>query len=67
MDDRLTGILIDSFPKILIPGLIRTIPLTAISFALAMVIAVAVALIQVAEVPVLKQIARFYIWIIRGT
>ncbi len=67
MEDRLTAILIDSFPKILIPGLIRTIPLTAISFALAMVIAVAVAIIQVADVPVLKQIARFYIWIIRGT
>ena len=58
---------IDSFWDILLPGLLVTIPLTAISFALALVIAVIVALIQFANVPVLSQIARFYIWIIRGT
>ena len=58
---------IDSFWDILLPGLLVTIPLTAISFALALVIAVVVALIQFANVPVLSQIARFYIWIIRGT
>lgn len=58
---------IDSFWDILLPGLLVTIPLIAISFALALVIAVVVALIQFANVPVLSQIARFYIWIIRGT
>ena len=58
---------IDSFWDILLPGLIVTIPLTALSFALAMVIAVIVALIQFASVPILSQIARFYIWVIRGT
>ena len=58
---------LDSFWDILLPGLLVTIPLTAISFALALVIAVIVALIQFAGVPVLRQIARFYIWIIRGT
>lgn len=58
---------IDSFWDILLPGLLVTIPLTAISFALALVIAVIVALIQFANVPVLSQIARLYIWIIRGT
>ena len=58
---------LDSFWVILLPGLLVTIPLTAISFALALVIAVIVALIQFAGVPVLSQIARFYIWIIRGT
>ncbi len=58
---------LDSFWDILLPGLLVTIPLTAISFALALVIAVIVALIQFAGVPVLSQIARFYIWIIRGT
>lgn len=57
----------DSFPKILIPGLTRTIPLTVISFSLAMVIAVAVALVQFANVKGLKQVCRFYIWVIRGT
>lgn len=67
MNERLIRILIDSFPKILIPGLTRTIPLTAISFSLAMVVAVAVALIQFANVKGLKQLCRFYIWVIRGT
>lgn len=57
----------DSFPKILIPGLTRTIPLTVISFSLAMVIAVAVALVQFADIKGLKQVCRFYIWVIRGT
>lgn len=67
MNQRLLGILVDSFPKILIPGLTRTIPLTAISFSLAMVIAVAVALAQFANIKGLKQVCRFYIWVIRGT
>lgn len=67
MNQRLLGILVDSFPKILIPGLTRTIPLTVISFSLAMVIAVAAALVQFADVKGLKQVCRFYIWVIRGT
>ena len=64
---RLWGILVDSFGKILLPGLTVTIPLTAISFTLALIIAVAVALVQFAHVPVLQRLARFYIWVIRGT
>lgn len=67
MSERLIHILSDSFMKILIPGIEMTIPLTIISFILALVIAIVVALIQCANIPVLKQIARFYIWIIRGT
>lgn len=67
LDSRLIDIFVDSFPKILIPGLTATVPLTAISFSLAMVIAVAVALVQYARVPVLRQLCRFYIWVIRGT
>lgn len=66
-NSRLVTILVESFPKILIPGLVRTIPLTAIAFSLAMVIAVAVALVQFANVRGLKQVCRLYIWIIRGT
>lgn len=57
----------DSFGKILVPGLVYTIPLTAISFTLALVIAVAVALVQFANIKGLNGMARFYIWIIRGT
>lgn len=65
--ERLWGILADSFFKILLPGLTMTIPLTVISFSIAMVIATVVALIQFANVKVLKPLARFYIWVIRGT
>ncbi|MFG6351496.1 MAG: amino acid ABC transporter permease [Oscillospiraceae bacterium] len=64
---RLLDIILDSFWKILLPGLTVTIPLTAIAFSLAMVIAVAAALAQFARVPVVRQLCRFYIWVFRGT
>ena len=67
MNSKLIELLIDSFGQILLPGLMMTIPLTVISFSLAMVIAIVTALVQFANVRVLKQIARFYIWVIRGT
>ena len=51
----------------LLPGLTVTIPLTAIAFSCALVIAVIVALVQFAQVKVLRKVARFYIWIFRGT
>lgn len=64
---RLWELFIESFPKILLPGIAVTIPLTVISFAFALIIAVITALVQFADIKVLKQIARFYIWIFRGT
>ena len=67
MSERLLHILLDSFPKMLIPGLTMTIPLTAIAFTCAMVIAIAAAMTQYARVPILTQLCRFYIWIFRGT
>ena len=67
INERLAGILTDSFWKILLPGLTVTIPLTVIAFSLAMVIAVAAALVQFAGVRVLRQLCRFYIWVFRGT
>ena len=67
MTERLAQILADSFFKILIPGITVTIPLTALSFSISLVISVAVALVQFAQVPVLTKLARLYIWIIRGT
>ena len=63
----LWSLFLESFPKILLPGLTMTIPLTAIAFSIALVIAVIVAMIQYAKVPVLRQLCRFYIWVIRGT
>jgi len=67
MNERLWNILVDSFPKLLRYGVEVTIPLTILSFLLALVVAVIVALIQYANVKVLRQVCRFYIWIIRGT
>ena len=67
MSERLIGILTDAFPKLLQYGLKVTVPLTVLSFALALFIAIVVAVIQYANVKVLKQLCRIYIWIIRGT
>lgn len=67
MTQDVISLVIDSFWKILLPGLTVTIPLTAVSFALAMVISIAVALIQYCGTPILTPITRFYIWVIRGT
>ena len=67
MSQDVISLVIDSFWKILLPGLTVTIPLTAVIFALAMVISIAVALIQYRGTPILTPITRFYIWVIRGT
>ena len=67
MSEHLWSILVESFPRILIPGLTMTIPLTVLAFSLAMVIAVAVAMVQYAHVKLLTPLCRFYIWVIRGT
>ena len=67
MSGRLWTLFLESIPNNLVPGQTVTIPLTVISFSLALILATAVALVQFANVPVLKQLARFYIWIFRGT
>ena len=67
MSERLWGILTDSFPKLLGYGIRVTIPLTVLSFGLALAVALVIALIQYADVKGLRQICRFYIWIVRGT
>ena len=67
MSERLFGIITSSFFKILIPGIKITIPLTLLSFALSLVIGLLLAIVQVANIKVLRQFARFYIWVFRGT
>ncbi len=67
MTERVARILIESFPKILLPGLKMTVPLTVLAFSLGLVIAVITALIQYVKIPVIKEISRFYIWVVRGT
>ena len=66
-NDKVLELLVSSFPKILEFGLKVTLPLAAIAFVLSTVLAVLVAMVQYANTPVLRQICRVYIWIIRGT
>ena len=67
MDERIIELLRVSFFQILLPGLKVTVPLTIVSFALGLAIALAAALVQVANIRVLNRAARFYVWIFRGT
>lgn len=67
MNERVWLLMLDSFWQILLPGIRVTIPLTLISFILGLIIALLTAMVQIANIPGLKQIARIYVWIIRGT
>ena len=64
---KIINLLIDSFTKLLIPCLKMTIPLTVLSFFFGLLLAMILALVQVADIRGLKQFARFYVWIFRGT
>lgn len=66
-NERVINILQESFFKILIPGITYTIPLTLISFAIGLFLAIVVALVQVSNVRILNPIVKFYVWVIRGT
>ena len=67
MTERIWGILVEGFGKIMVASIKVTIPLTIIGISLAMVIAMFMAMFQYARIPVLRQISRIYIWIFRGT
>jgi cystine transport system permease protein len=56
-----------SFWPITLAGLTGTIPLALISFAVGLVIALGIALMRISRNPVLSNIARFYVSVIRGT
>ena len=64
---KIINLLINSFTKLLIPCLKMTIPLTVLSFFFGLLLAMILALVQVADIRGLKQFARFYVWIFRGT
>ena len=66
-NERVLNILQESFFKILIPGITYTIPLTLVSFAFGLLLAITVALIQVSNIRILTPIVKFYVWVIRGT
>ena len=67
MSERVFQIVRDAFPQLIEKFFTMTIPLTAASFALALVIAVATAMIQYAHVKGLQRVCRIYIWIVRCT
>ena len=65
--DRQVQIVSDSFWPLLEAGVLYTIPLSFISFALGLMLAVATALVRLYAWLPLRLIAGFYVWIIRGT
>jgi L-cystine transport system permease protein len=64
---RIINILKDSFFPMLKAGLQFTVPLTIVSFILGLVLALFTALARLSKFKPLAFIARFYVWIIRGT
>ena len=50
MSSRVIEIITSSFTKLLIPGLVYTIPITLISFAIGLLIAIVTALIRVKKI-----------------
>jgi cystine transport system permease protein len=61
------ALVVDSFWPLVAAGLTGTIPLALASFAIGLVLALAVALMRLSSNPVVSNIARFYISVIRGT
>ncbi|MEG0438263.1 amino acid ABC transporter permease [Solibacillus cecembensis] len=60
-------IALDSIWPILKAGLIVTIPLSLIAFAIALVVAVITALARISNYKILRAIFGIYVWIFRGT
>ncbi|WP_151734681.1 amino acid ABC transporter permease ['Paenibacillus yunnanensis' Narsing Rao et al. 2020] len=67
MDERKLQILQDSLLPLLQAGLAYTLPLALLSFVLGLLLAVATALVRISSWYIPQQIARFYVWVIRGT
>lgn len=63
---NLFGVLSDAFP-LLLKGLGMTVQVTVISLVFAVVIGIITCLFGMAKIRLLRWIAKFYIWIIRGT
>ncbi|MBM7869792.1 cystine transport system permease protein [Clostridium pascui] len=64
---RIIEILISSFLPILKAGLEFTVPLAIISFSLGLVLALITALARISSFKPLVLLAKFYVWIVRGT
>ncbi|MGL6472568.1 amino acid ABC transporter permease [Aeromonas caviae] len=59
--------MIDSFWPLLSAGLIFTVPLTLITFVLGILLGLLVALARLYGPSPLVALARFYVWLVRGT
>lgn len=64
---RVAEIVVHSLMPLLKASILYTVPLTILSFGLGMMVALMVALIRVMPYKPLEGIAKFYVWIIRGT
>lgn len=67
MDDRKIQIFLDSLLPLLKAGVAFTIPLALVSFVLGLLLAILTALARLSPLVIPKLIARFYVWVIRGT
>lgn len=67
MSQSTWDLLVSSFWPMVQGALIGTIPLALASFAIGMILAVAIALMRLSKVAVVSSIARVYISIVRGT
>lgn len=64
---RIINILIDSFIPLLKAGLMFTVPVAIISFVIGLILALFTALARISGIKLLESIAKFYVWIVRGT
>nr|WP_272595678.1 amino acid ABC transporter permease [Paenibacillus apiarius] len=67
MVDKYIDLFIDSLWPLLKAGLLFAVPLTLISFVIGLALALLTALVRLSNVKPFVWIARFYVWIIRGT
>lgn len=67
MNEQTLTLIVDSLWPLLKATVTSTIPLTAISFVLGLVVALAVALMRLSPVRVVSGLARAYVSLIRGT
>ncbi|MDO7906416.1 amino acid ABC transporter permease [Paenibacillus sp. JX-17] len=65
--ERLIGIFTDSFWPLLQAGLEYTVPLTLVSYAIGLVLALVTAISRISRWGPLSMVFRFYVWLIRGT
>lgn len=66
-DDRIIRIITDSFLPLLKAGIAFTVPVALVSFVLGLIVALITALARLSKVKPLVSIAKFYVWVIRGT